>query len=67
MSGTDGLLRFLDNGGRRAYIGRRTRPGLFPVPDRRKSNAGRRTVKDRRKVLNEKRTKGPERRRYFKD
>ena len=66
MSATDELLAFLDNGGRRSYIGRRTRSSLFCIPNKRRSNKDRRRGKDRRKVLNMRRIKGLERRHYYK-
>ena len=34
MSATDELLPFIDNGGRRSYIRRRTRSSLFCIPVR---------------------------------
>ncbi len=34
MSATDELLSFVDNGGRRSYIRRRTRSSLFPIEKR---------------------------------
>ena len=67
MSATDELLPFIDNGGRRSYIRRRTRSSLFCIPNKRRSNKLRRSGDDRRKILNKKRIDGPERRHYFKD
>jgi hypothetical protein len=67
VSATDELLPFIDNGGRRSYIRRRTRSRLFCIPDKRRSNRDRRRVDDRRKILNKRRIKGQERRHYFKD
>ena len=67
MSATDELLPFIDNGGRRSYIRRRIRLNLFSIPDKRRSNEDRRSGNDRRKVLNQKRINGPERRHYFND
>ena len=67
VSATDELIPFIDNGGRRSYIGRRRYSNLYPIPDRRKANKDRRTNGDRRKTLNTKRIKGWERRHYFKD
>ena len=67
MSATDELLLFIDNGGRRSYIRRRTRSRLFCIPDRRRSDKNRRINIDRRKILNKRRIKGQERRHYFKD
>lgn len=67
MSATDELLPFIDNGGRRSYIRRRTRSSLFCIPDRRRSKKDRRINIDRRKILNKRRLNGPERRNYFKD
>jgi len=51
VSATDELLPFLDNGGRRSYIRKRTRSSLFCIPDKRRSNRDRRRVDDRRKIL----------------
>ena len=67
LSATDELLPFIDNGGRRSYIGRRRNSKLYAVPDRRKAKRDRRINVDRRKVLNRHRIKGQERRLYFKD
>jgi len=67
VSATDELLPFIDNGGRRSYIRRRTRSSLFCIPDRRRSKKDRRMNIDRRKILNKRRLNGPERRNYFKD
>ena len=67
MSATDELLPFIDNGGRRSYIRRRTNSNLARIPDRRKSFRDRRSGDDRRKVLNRRRIEGVERRRYFKN
>ena len=67
MSAADELLPFIDNGGRRSYIRRRTRSRLFCIPDRRRSDKNRRINIDRRKILNKRRIKGQERRHYFKD
>jgi hypothetical protein len=67
VSATDELLPFIDNGGRRSYIRRRTRSRLFCIPDRRRSDKNRRINIDRRKILNKRRIKGQERRHYFKD
>ena len=67
MSATDELLPFIDNGGRRSYIRRRIRSRLYSIPDKRRSNKDRRSIDDRRKILNKKWIKGPERRHYFRD
>jgi len=67
VSAADELLPFIDNGGRRSYIRRRTRSRLFCIPDRRRSDKNRRINIDRRKILNKRRKKGQERRHYFKD
>jgi len=67
VSAADELLPFIDNGGRRSYIRRRTRSRLFCIPDRRRSDKNRRINIDRRKILNKRRIKGQERRHYFKD
>ena len=71
MSGTDELLPFVDNGGRRSYIGRRRYSkrysNLFRIRERRRSNRDRRIDDDRRKVLNRRQKNGPERRGYFND
>ena len=67
MSAADELLPFIDNGGRRSYIRRRTRSRLFCIPDRRRSDKNRRINIDRRKILNKRRIKGQKRRHYFKD
>ena len=67
MSATDELLPFIDNGGRRSYIRRRTRSRLYSIPDKRRSNKDRRSGDDRRSILNMRRIKGTERRHYFKD
>ena len=42
MSATDELLPFIDNGGKRSYIRRRTRLSLFCIPDKRMLNKDRR-------------------------
>jgi len=67
MSGTDELLPFIDNGGRRSYIRRRRYKNLFRIRERRRSNRERRIDDDRRKVLNKRQINGPERRGYFND
>ena len=67
LSATDELLPFIDNGGRRSYIGRRKKCNLYPIPDRRKAKRDRRVNDDRRKILNRRRIKGQERRHYFQD
>jgi hypothetical protein len=67
MSATDELVPFIDNGGRRCYIGRRRYTNLYRVPERRRSYRDRRTKVDRRRILNKKIKRRPERRGYFKD
>jgi hypothetical protein len=66
VSATDELLPFIDNGGRRSYIRRRTRSSLYCIPDKRRSKKNRRINIERRRILNKKRIKGLERRHYFK-
>ena len=61
----DELLAFIDNGGQRSYVKRRSKLWLHILPERR-SKMDRRKVDDRRKVQNQKRNNGPERRRILK-
>ena len=67
MGATDELIPFIDNGGRRSYIGRRRYSNLYNFPERRRRNKDRRIKEDRRQILNTIRIKGRERRNYFKD
>ena len=67
MSATDELLPFIDNGGRRSYIRRRTNSNLARIPNRRRTIKDRRGNDDRRKILNKRLINGRERRHYFKD
>ena len=65
MNILDYLEAFIDNGGQRSYVKRRSRLWLHILPERR-SKTERRKVEDRRKVQNQERSNGPERRRIFK-
>ena len=62
MSGLDNLVPLIDNGGTRSGSDRRTKASSPDKPNRR-SNMDRRSGADRRRVLNEKRNEGVERRR----
>ena len=65
MNILDDLVAFLDNGGQRSYVKRRSRLWLHILPERR-SNRDRRRVVDRRMVQNQRRYSGPERRQILK-
>ncbi len=64
MSGTDGLVPFIDNGGQRAFVERRKRTEIIYLWEIR-SNKDRRQITDRRETLNQRRRNGPERRAVF--
>jgi hypothetical protein len=64
MSGTDGLVPFIDNGGQRAFIERRKKSAILFLWERR-SKKDRRQISDRRETLNQRRLHGPERRAVF--
>ena len=55
------LLSLIDNGGRRTYLKRRCNHRFNVIPPRR-INPARRNIVDRRKISNERRESGPERR-----
>jgi len=61
MSGTKNLVPFIDNGGKRSHVERRKNPNVYFLQDRRSINERRKQI-DRRKVLNQRREDGPERR-----
>ena len=61
MSGLDYLVPLIDNGGTRSGSDRRIKTSSTNKPNRR-SNNDRRSGADRRRVLNEKRNDGVERR-----
>ena len=65
MNILDDLLAFIDNGGQRSYVKRRSKSGLHLLPERR-SNIDRRKIVDRRRVQNQGRNNGPERRLILK-
>jgi hypothetical protein len=65
MSGLDDLLPLIDNGGNRSHVERRRHSDVNVVPERR-TNEDRRKIADRRKVPNQVRQDGPERRTIFK-
>jgi hypothetical protein len=64
MNALDHLLPSIDNGGRRAYLKRRCN-NRFRVITPRRTNPDRRSIVDRRKIPNEKRMNGYERREVF--
>ena len=64
MSGTKNLVRFIDNGGNRSHVERRKNPNVYFLQDRRSINERRKQI-DRRKILNQRREEGPERRAVF--
>ena len=64
MSSLDHLVPLIDNGGQRSYIKRRRNCWLRVLPERR-TNKERRIIDDRRKILNQRRINGPERRNTF--
>ena len=66
MSGLDNLIAFIDNGGTRSGSERRRFAKNECIPDRR-TQYDRRSGADRRRILNEKRKKGKERRIVFVD
>ena len=61
MSGVDGLVPLIDNGGTRSGSERRFEHSSIRQPERRSQN-DRRSGADRRKNLNKKRREGEERR-----
>ena len=66
MSGLDNLIAFIDNGGTRSGSERRRADQNDDIPERR-TRYDRRSGADRRRILNEKRRKGKERRIVFGD
>lgn len=66
MTGTNGLVPFIDNGGQRAFVERRKNTGVIYLRERR-SNQDRRQIADRRETLNQRRCKERERRVVFQD
>jgi hypothetical protein len=64
MSGTDGLVPFIDNGGQRAFVERRKKSDILYLWERR-LNKDRRQIADRRETLNQRRCNGPERRAVY--
>ena len=66
MSGLDNLIAFIDNGGTRSGSERRHAANNDGIPERR-TRYDRRSGADRRRILNEKRKKGKERRTVFVD
>jgi hypothetical protein len=66
MSGLDNLIAFIDNGGTRSGSERRRDAKNDGIPERR-TRYDRRSGADRRRILNEKRKKGKERRTVFGD
>ena len=66
MSGLDNLIAFIDNGGTRSGSERRRSFKNDGNPERR-TRYDRRSGADRRRILNEKRKKGRERRIVFVD
>jgi len=66
MSGLDNLIAFIDNGGTRSGSERRHDAKNDDIPERR-TRYDRRSGADRRRILNEKRKKGKERRTVFVD
>ena len=66
MSGLDNLIAFIDNGGTRSGSERRRTVENNDIPERR-TRYDRRSGADRRRILNEKRKKGQERRIVFVD
>ena len=62
----DGLLPFLDNGGRRSYVERRISTKKYSINER-ALTADRRNILDRRKRLNLIRKNSPERRFFYRD
>jgi hypothetical protein len=66
MSGLDNLIAFIDNGGTRSGSERRRLTAAECRPERR-IRYDRRSGADRRRIANEKRKKGKERRTVFVD
>jgi len=65
MGGTNFLEQFIDNGGQRSFIERRSISNVIYMWERR-SNTDRRKIIDRRVSLNQLRLNGPERRAVLK-
>ncbi len=55
MDGTNNLVPFIDNGGKRSYVERRKNANVHFLWERR-------SINDRRKIPNQRREDGPERR-----
>ena len=66
MSGLDNLIAFIDNGGTRSGSERRRSVQNNGIHERR-TQYDRRSGADRRRILNEKRKQGKERRNVFAD
>ena len=64
MNGTNCLVPFIDNGGKRCFVERRKVSNIYYLWDRR-SNKDRRKIVDRRESLNHRRHLGRERRVIF--
>ena len=64
MSATECLVPFIDNGGQRSFVERRSKTNIQHLRDRR-SHRDRRRIIDRRLIRNQKRQHGPERRGVF--